>query len=273
MQKKISTTYWFTVAIAIVALLAYTGVAYTEVGAEDACETSFEAGGFRVEHCGFSDTTGTYRYRISATKDCADSKILNFHQFLPVCKDATPKSYFHSVGPSTKVSGLSAIGEGYTDYGGWKVGDFTGQVLSLDSGPFNCNSEPLQFTVTVKSAIKNVCAIEMALVVNGVVMEGFTQGLCCSHPGVPPVAFFNSFGDSETTVELFKNQTVKSVVDTQTRKPYRKIKLLICEDLDEDGKKGPEEPCYPATFGTLDGCLIDGNPRYYGYGGDGYKRE
>jgi hypothetical protein len=268
MQKKITTTFWFTVAIAIVALLAYTEVAYTEVGAEDACETSFEAGGFRVEYCGFSDTTGTYTYRISATKGCADSSILNFHQFLPVCKDATPKDYLDSVGPSIKDYGLSAIGEGYPDFGGWKVGDFTGQVLSLDSGPINCDSEPLQFAVTVKSAIKNVCAIEMALVVNGVVKEGFTQGLCC-----PPVAFFNKFGDSETTVELYQNQTIKGVFDTQTKKPYTKIKLLICEDLDGDGKKGPEEPCYPATFGTLDGCLIDGNPRYYGYGGDGYKRE
>ncbi len=267
MQKKISTTFWYTVAIAIVALLAY-----TEVGAEDACETSFEAGGFRVEYCGFSDTTGTYTYRISATKGCADSSILNFHQFLPVCKDATPQDYFDSVGPSTKISGLSAIGEGYTKCGGWKVRDFTGQVLSLDSGLFNCDSEPLQFTVTVKSAIKNVCAIEMALVVNGVVKEGFTQGLCCSQPMAPPVAFFNKFGNSKTTVELFQNQTVKSVVDTQTGKPYEKIKLLICEDLDEDGKKGPEEPCYPATFGTLKGCLIDGNPTYYGYGGDGYRR-
>jgi hypothetical protein len=272
MQKKITTTFWFTVVIATVALLAYTEVAYTEVRAEDACETSFEAGGFRVEFCGFSDTTGTYTYRISAMKGCADSSILNFHQFLPVCKDATPKEYLDSVGPSTKVSGLSAIGEGYTNYGGWKVGDGTGQVLSLDSGPFNCDSEPFQFTVTVKSAIKNVCAIEMALVVNDVVKEGFTQGPCCSQPMAPPVAFFNKFGDSETTVELYPNQTVKSVVDTQTKKSYTKVKLLICEDLDKNGKKDPEEPCYPATFGTLDGCLIDGNPRYYGYGGDGYKR-
>jgi hypothetical protein len=35
MQKKISTTFWFTVAIAIVALLACTEVVYTEVGAKD----------------------------------------------------------------------------------------------------------------------------------------------------------------------------------------------------------------------------------------------
>jgi hypothetical protein len=265
MRKKTSITFFFTVAIAIVAL-----VAYTEAGANYTCVTSFEAGGFRVEYCGFSDVTGTYTYRISATEDCADSSIFNFHQFLPVCKDTTPSDYFDFVSPSTVASGLSAIGEGYPRFGGWKVGDFNGQVLSLDGGPFNCDSEPLQFTVAVTSAIKNVCAMDMALVVNGVVSKGVTQGPCCS--GGPPVAFFSKFGDSLTTVELFQDQTVKSVVDTQTGAPYIRIKLLVCEDENENGIKDDGEPCYPATFGTLQGCLIDANPRYYGFGGDGYRR-
>jgi hypothetical protein len=88
-----------------------------------------------------------------------------------------------------------------------------------------------------------------------------------------PKVFFNKFGNSEITVELDPNNKIKSVVDTQTKKPdyIEKIKVLICEDQNENGIKDPKEPCYKATFLTP-WCLIYGNPTYYGHGGDAYRR-
>ena len=81
-------------------------------------------------------------------------------------------------------------------------------------------------------------------------------------------------GNSEITVEFSEKQTIIGVYDTQTKKPIiEKIKLLICEDLNKNRIKDPEEPCYPATFLNPLGCFIYGNPTYYGHGGDGYRRE
>ena len=81
------------------------------------------------------------------------------------------------------------------------------------------------------------------------------------------------FGNSEITVELNPDNTVK-VLDTPTQKEIQKLefKLYICEDRNGDGIIDPKEPCHPATFLNPGGCLIYGNPTYYGVGGDGYRR-
>lgn len=90
--------------------------------------------------------------------------------------------------------------------------------------------------------------------------------------GDAPVGFFPlKLGDGETIEVVFnKDRTIDKVRDPKTGREYTSVELFICE-----GEKGAIDPkrCYKAEFGTSDGCLIDGNPRYYGYGGDGYKRE
>jgi hypothetical protein len=84
-----------------------------------------------------------------------------------------------------------------------------------------------------------------------------------------PKVFFNKFGNSEITVELYPDNKVK-VLDTQTMKPFEpNVQLFICEGKDE--KIDPER-CYRATFPNPRGCFILGNPTYYGHGGDGYRR-
>ena len=88
-----------------------------------------------------------------------------------------------------------------------------------------------------------------------------------------PKVFTNKFGNSEITVELSSDNKVK-VLDTRTQEEIEKLKfkLYICEDRNGNGIIDPKEPCIPATFLNPRGCLIYGNPTYYGHGGDGYRR-